>query len=214
MNRKRKGNWLRLESGLYIPPLLSLRPDRGPLGNPGMMGRGMGRRCCCKVQTVECVACQDNLAPAEILLSIPPPPVNPDVDPEYECDEVCGIIGGDYVLTAQYFSQCELLPGLGCQWCIGPLDDTGCVLGGLPGIAMSIRSIGGGDYLLTVTLINWCGRIMPGSDTAWVFQKTYVASKPNCLEFDNEVIPYERWIFIPNTRCCLFENTYVLVTAL
>ncbi len=50
MKRNRRQQWPQLTSGLYVPPLLWLRPDRcvrPPLLNPGMMNRRMGRRCCC-----------------------------------------------------------------------------------------------------------------------------------------------------------------------
>ncbi len=51
-NRNRRQLWPRLESGLYVPPMLS-RLERGPLVNPGMIDRGMGHRRC--PLPIECV---------------------------------------------------------------------------------------------------------------------------------------------------------------
>ncbi len=125
INHNRQQPWPRLESRLYIPPMLSRR-EKGPLLNPRMMDRGMGHRCCPEtvVEPVEPFECDETLcidAVASTQMEVRLEGIvngNPNHCPD--CDD----FNTTYILLhpITVFAECRIWPDTTrrCRWNIRP----------------------------------------------------------------------------------------------
>lgn len=104
VEKKCRRLWPHLESGLYVPPLLMQR-ERLPLLNPGIMDRGMGRRCCPVEEGLDCV-CSD--APDEWSIEVS------GVASGGSCGAACTNFNGTFIVTNPF--EIESVYGPLCVW--------------------------------------------------------------------------------------------------